>query len=77
MHLLIILRGYHPSTSPREIGGFSWDEKAQAYIWGGRQLTPEEFNAVATGVIERNQNLWAHPVTVRAVISAPSKSLPA
>ncbi len=67
MHLLIILRGYHPTTSPARIGEFLWDERAQAYIWEGRWLEAGEFNEVITGVIERNRDLWAHPVTVRAI----------
>lgn len=66
MQFLIILRGYHPSTCPTQLGEFRWHEPCEAYLWDGRPLHMDEFNTAITGILERNHDLWAHPITVQA-----------
>lgn len=67
MHLIIALRVYSPATAPPTIGEFEWTAKHGAYVWQGRELPPAEFNEVVDDVFARNRDLWAHPLTVRAV----------
>jgi hypothetical protein len=67
MRLILVLRGYSPSSNPSKIGDFEWSEKHKAYIWEGRELKVAEFNQVADTVIDANKDIWAQLVTVRAI----------
>lgn len=67
MRLILVLRGYHPSVNPSKIGEFEWSAKHDAYVWQGKELKSAEFNQVVNNVVDSNKDLWAHPVTVRAL----------
>lgn len=44
MRVLLILRGYYPSTDPSVVGEFRYLPEFDAYVWRGAPISVEEFN---------------------------------
>jgi hypothetical protein len=56
-----------------KIGGYIFNERHGKYLWKGRPLTAEEFNAAAEEVFDREQPHITYKPTVR-VLHAEKKT---
>lgn len=45
MRVLLILKGFFPSTDPSVVGEFRYLPEFDAYVWEGTPLSIEDFNA--------------------------------
>lgn len=67
---ILILPGVSRTTHPNRVADFVWSDVYGEYIWQGKELTIDEFNAAAPRVIA----LAARPIVPRIIVTAPAKS---